>query len=271
MNNKKSQAVLEFIITYGWAILVILAAIGTLAYFGILSPEKFVPINSYCKSNPDKCVCEKVIYEAFVNVDLESKTADIPDGGIKSTEICLQFRKKTQAELDIDNCNSNPREDDLCTCEELSSPNNYNLIGTFDEIAPIAESWLRYSAYPEERTCNTNQSYNNNEIIQVQCSQKGDCIKSRPKTKCEKGNQKFIQETNIAEVDTSITPHLECKLQQGWFCPAVGIVNLPCDNLTGKCYLHYDFETNSMGLAYIGCEYREDICISNQTICRERT
>lgn len=29
--------------TYGWAILVVLAAIGALAYFGVLSPDRFMP------------------------------------------------------------------------------------------------------------------------------------------------------------------------------------------------------------------------------------
>ena len=43
MINKKSQAALEFIMTYGWAILVVLVAIGALAYFGVLSPDKFLP------------------------------------------------------------------------------------------------------------------------------------------------------------------------------------------------------------------------------------
>ena len=40
---RKAQAALEFLMTYGWAILVVLAAIGALAYFGVLSPEKFLP------------------------------------------------------------------------------------------------------------------------------------------------------------------------------------------------------------------------------------
>lgn len=39
----KSQAALEFLATYGWAFLVILIMIGTLAYFGILSPGKLLP------------------------------------------------------------------------------------------------------------------------------------------------------------------------------------------------------------------------------------
>ena len=40
---KKAQAAMEFLMTYGWAILVVLAAIGALAYFGVLSPGKLVP------------------------------------------------------------------------------------------------------------------------------------------------------------------------------------------------------------------------------------
>ena len=39
----KAQAALEFLTTYGWAFLVILIMIGTLAYFGILSPSKVLP------------------------------------------------------------------------------------------------------------------------------------------------------------------------------------------------------------------------------------
>ncbi len=36
---KKAQAAMEFLMTYGWAILVVLAAIGALAYFGVLNPN----------------------------------------------------------------------------------------------------------------------------------------------------------------------------------------------------------------------------------------
>ncbi|MGV8172271.1 MAG: hypothetical protein ACP5OA_06285 [Candidatus Woesearchaeota archaeon] len=41
--NKKGQAAMEFLMTYGWAIVVVLAAIGALAYFGVLSPNKLLP------------------------------------------------------------------------------------------------------------------------------------------------------------------------------------------------------------------------------------
>lgn len=57
--NKKSQAAMEFLMTYGWAILVVLAAIAALAYFGVLSPEKFLP--EKCIIQPGiACVSHKV-------------------------------------------------------------------------------------------------------------------------------------------------------------------------------------------------------------------
>jgi len=40
---RKGQAALEFIITYGWAILVVIAAIGALTYFGVLNPMRWIP------------------------------------------------------------------------------------------------------------------------------------------------------------------------------------------------------------------------------------
>ncbi len=43
VSSNKAQAALEFLTTYGWAFLVILIMVGTLAYFGILSPSKILP------------------------------------------------------------------------------------------------------------------------------------------------------------------------------------------------------------------------------------
>ena len=41
--ENRGQAAMEFLMTYGWAILVVLAAIAALAYFGVLSPDRFLP------------------------------------------------------------------------------------------------------------------------------------------------------------------------------------------------------------------------------------
>lgn len=43
IRSKKSQAALDFIMTYGWAIMMVLVAIGALAYFGVLDSDKIVP------------------------------------------------------------------------------------------------------------------------------------------------------------------------------------------------------------------------------------
>jgi uncharacterized protein (UPF0333 family) len=42
MKNKKGQAMMEWLLTYGWAVLVVLVAIGALVYFGVF-PDNFIP------------------------------------------------------------------------------------------------------------------------------------------------------------------------------------------------------------------------------------
>lgn len=43
LRGKKAQAAMEFLMTYGWAILVVLIVIGALAYFGVLNPQSLLP------------------------------------------------------------------------------------------------------------------------------------------------------------------------------------------------------------------------------------
>ena len=68
MMNRKSQAALEFIMTYGWAILVVLVAVGALAYFGVLSPDRFLP---------SKCVMQSGIACLEHKVDANGGAAGI--------------------------------------------------------------------------------------------------------------------------------------------------------------------------------------------------
>jgi len=49
--TRNGQAALEFIATYGWAILVVLVMTGAFAYFGILNPSKLMP--SRCGGTPE--------------------------------------------------------------------------------------------------------------------------------------------------------------------------------------------------------------------------
>jgi len=87
MLSKKSQAALEFLMTYGWAILVVLVAVGALAYFGVLSPCRLYQIG-----------CPK---ENF-NPEIHECTAwtETPYGS-KNPYTCIQWQKKlTRAEMD---------------------------------------------------------------------------------------------------------------------------------------------------------------------------
>lgn len=50
IRKKHSQAAMEFLMTYGWALLVVLIAISALAYFGVLNPSRFLP--NRCQFGP---------------------------------------------------------------------------------------------------------------------------------------------------------------------------------------------------------------------------
>ncbi|MEM4260223.1 MAG: hypothetical protein QXG00_03230 [Candidatus Woesearchaeota archaeon] len=42
---KKSQVALEFLVTYGWALMIILIMIGVIVYFGLMNPNNFISDN----------------------------------------------------------------------------------------------------------------------------------------------------------------------------------------------------------------------------------
>ncbi len=69
---KNGQAAMEFLMTYGWAILVVLAAIGALAYFGVLSPDKFLP--EKCTANPPFACTQYKVSQGYntVNMSLQN-------------------------------------------------------------------------------------------------------------------------------------------------------------------------------------------------------
>ncbi len=43
LNNKRGQEALEYLLTYGWAFLVILIILGALTYFGVFNPSRYAP------------------------------------------------------------------------------------------------------------------------------------------------------------------------------------------------------------------------------------
>ena len=91
MINKKSQAALEFLMTYGWAILVVLVAVGALAYFGVLSPDRFLPAKCTLQSGI-ACLDHKaipiqvqVVIQNSLGYDISSVIVKAGGCGIDST------------------------------------------------------------------------------------------------------------------------------------------------------------------------------------------
>lgn len=115
-----------------------------------------------CSKNPNKCVCEKEIQYAGSYDSISGETS-LP------YKECSKFRKKTQPELDTDDCNNNPREDDLCKCEEYKQ---------------------YYQSYKNDNDECKNLVLSNKEIVWTCYS----CIKSRPKTNYEKHPEDYVAE-----------------------------------------------------------------------------
>ena len=89
MINKKSQAALEFLMTYGWAILVVLVAVGALAYFGVLSPDKFMPAKCLVQSGL-ACLDHKATANSLVLRVQNSLGFDIVINELKALQCTAQ-------------------------------------------------------------------------------------------------------------------------------------------------------------------------------------
>ena len=62
IKKKKGQAAIEFLVTYGWAILGAMITIGALSYFGIFNTQRYISDTCYFG---DQITCED--YIAFSN------------------------------------------------------------------------------------------------------------------------------------------------------------------------------------------------------------
>jgi len=60
MKNNQGQAAMEFLMTYGWAILVVIAAIAALSYFGVLNTNQFTSHKCILETSGIACVDSKV-------------------------------------------------------------------------------------------------------------------------------------------------------------------------------------------------------------------
>jgi len=83
---RKAQAAMEFLMTYGWAILVVLVAIGALAYFGVLSPDNLLPRK--CTLEQGIACKEHKVTSGTVTVVLENGMGYDLTGVVASVEGC---------------------------------------------------------------------------------------------------------------------------------------------------------------------------------------
>ncbi|MFH1073127.1 MAG: hypothetical protein V1743_06900 [Nanoarchaeota archaeon] len=90
--RKKGQAAMEFLMTYGWAILVVLAAIGALAYFGVLSPKNILPSSCTvgagfgCKDS--KATANGMQFSLLNNLGSDIENIEVRFSGDTSSILC---------------------------------------------------------------------------------------------------------------------------------------------------------------------------------------
>ncbi|MFW5852676.1 MAG: hypothetical protein ACOCUR_01475 [Nanoarchaeota archaeon] len=63
MRNKKAQSAVEFLVTYGWAFMMVLGFIGALFYLDVLNFSRLVP--DKCEFSSEVDCQEKIILEEF--------------------------------------------------------------------------------------------------------------------------------------------------------------------------------------------------------------
>ena len=114
MKTRKSQAALEFLMNYGWAILVVLIAVGALAYFGVLNPLKpkiievdtisnYGELDIVVDSEPElQDICNSLVLNNTVYPFLE-----VMGNGLKKANgaefVAYKFPAELRSDLDIFN------------------------------------------------------------------------------------------------------------------------------------------------------------------------
>lgn len=110
--KKKAQAAMEFLMTYGWAILVVLVVIGALAYFGVLNPQNLLP---------EKCTLPMGLYckDHLIDGNNSRISFKLENGmgqGIMITSITVSGDILTGCTIDLKTqCTDNVDDDNDCT------------------------------------------------------------------------------------------------------------------------------------------------------------
>ncbi len=102
MLQKRGQAALEFLMTYGWAILVVLVVIAALASFGVLNPDSLVP---------EKCTLVQGISCDDYQVQADQVQLRVSNGLGKTITILEANAWSPQGQNPQYNCTATPNAD----------------------------------------------------------------------------------------------------------------------------------------------------------------
>lgn len=107
--NMRGQAALEYIISYGWIFIVLLAVIAALAFFGVIDVAKYMPSHCDMESGfvcSDYRLGSDALTILLVNtfdVDLLNVSVSLSsfDGSCNETLLVGDFRRDTQEYLEF--------------------------------------------------------------------------------------------------------------------------------------------------------------------------
>ena len=98
INVKRGQSALEFLMTYGWAILIILVMITALVYFGVFNPSRLTP--EKCTATPGfGCIDYRIINKGL----LGSSGGAFVIQNAKGTSVMIIHVAPTQWALNLTN------------------------------------------------------------------------------------------------------------------------------------------------------------------------
>ena len=121
--SRKGQAAMEFLMTYGWAILAAIIAIGVLAYFGVFNPSRLAgsaavlnaPLNAKafniinndltnCAGND--CINIEITHNAGQSITISSASITLTSGGAATcsdvTGLPIGWQSGTSQTLNFD-------------------------------------------------------------------------------------------------------------------------------------------------------------------------
>jgi len=101
--KRKGQAALEFLTTYGWAMMAIIIAIGALYYFDIINPNKF--IQTKCETGSQIECVEAILYDnGSFNIRLRNNNPvklDVKINGTDNNGLKINIPKLTIAKNQV--------------------------------------------------------------------------------------------------------------------------------------------------------------------------